>query len=229
MDIKNLITKFGLEQFNRYYGIYRGFVQNVEDPENRGRIQVSVPRVYGKQTYEKWADPKGMYSGKQIGSFWIPNVGDTVWIQFEHGDARFPVWDYGWWRKGDVPEDASPKIKILQSTNGHRIVLDDDNDLIRVTDSHGNILEMNETGMSLVTEKISLGSLDGSKEPAVLADTIMDLLNEFRDDLGKLAAIQTSSGITSTINSSPNWAVLVSKWDKKWEDFKSKKVSLDKE
>lgn len=227
MELKRIISKLGLEELNRYYGIYRGFVQNVEDPENRGRIQVSVPRVYGKATYEKWADPKGMYSGKQIGSFWIPNKGDSVWVQFEHGDARFPVWDYGWWRKGDVPEGASPKVKILQSSTGHRIVLDDDKNLIRITDSHGNVTEMNKEGISHVTDNISLGTLNASKEPAVLADTIMTLLNEFRDDLGNLAAIQTSSGITSTINTSPNWEVLVAKWDKKWEDFKSKKVTLD--
>lgn len=211
---RDILDKWGLEYFNRYYGIYRGFVSSNQDPDNRGRLQLTVPKVYGDQTYKRWADPKGMYAGKGIGSFWIPNKGDPVWVQFEDGDPRFPVWDYGWWRKGDAPEGAKPENKIIQTTSGHRIEMDDENELIRIRDAHGSVVIMNSDGLFH-------GVSEDGKEPAVLGDTIMKLLNEFRDDIGNLGTITTSTGVTAQIKTSPQWAVLVQKWDKKWKQFKT--------
>lgn len=222
------IQENGLEALGRFYATYKGIVANNQDPENLGRLQLKVPQVYGDEVYEYWALPKGIFAGNGIGSFWIPNKGDFVWVSFENGDPRFPIWEYGWWKdKNSIPKDATPEIKVLQTTAGHRIVLDDKNKKVQIEDCNGNKVELNETGISNVTEKLSLGSLDGSAEPAVLGDTAMDLLNEFITDLGKIKNIQTSSGVTYAINTSPEWQALVSKWNTKWSDFKSKKVTLD--
>lgn len=215
-----------LEDYGKFYAIYKGIVENVDDPDNLGRLQVKVPQVYGDDLYEYWALPK-MFAGKSIGSFMIPNKGDFVWVQFENGDPRYPVWEYGWWGTDQVPEGATPKNKMLQTTMGHKMEFDDEHGLIRITDSNSNIVELNSSGVSIVSENISLGTLDKSSEPSVLGDTAMDLLIEFMQDIGNLATIQTSSGVTYAINTSPNWSALESKWSSKWEDFKSKKVTLD--
>ena len=228
----NILRQFGLEYYSKYYSIYQGTIVDNKDPQNRGRVKISVPDVYGSNIPNYWALPKGMFNGNQTSLFAIPTVNDVVWVSFQKGDPRYPVWEYGWFGSGDVPEDAQfdsnePKSIILQSITKHKIELDDKNNLIRITDSHGNIVELNENGVSVVAENISLGSLNESDEPAAKGDTLMDLLNEFRDDFGKLTAIQTSNGITSTINTSPGWSALVSKWDQKFEEFKSNKVTLD--
>lgn len=217
----------GLEQNDQYYGVYRGIVANNQDPKNLGRLQLKCPAVYGEDTYEEWAFPKGIFAGKGIGSFWIPNNGDMVWVSFEGGDPRFPIWEYGWWRDEDKIDGAKPEIKVLQSTKKHRIELDDENNLIRVKDMHGNIVELNENGVSIVSENISLGSLNESAEPAVLGDTLHNLLKEFLNDIGSLKTITTSSGVTYAIQTAANWSAVKSKWETKWEDYKSSKVSLD--
>ena len=231
-QFKNILIRRGLEWFGRYYSIYRAEVVDNEDPKFLGRLKVKVPQIYGEDVPDYWAWSRGMFAGNQIGLFAIPTPGDAVWVSFENGDPRFPIWEYGWYKDGDVPDDAKvdgnkPKSIILQSKTKHRIELDDKNELIRVTDSHGNIIELNETGISIVTEKISLGTLDGSEEPAVLGDTLMELINEFRDDIGNLGTIVTSTGVTGLISTSPQWAALTDKWDNKFENFKSEKVTLD--
>lgn len=231
VTINKLIQDCGLEYFNRYYGIYKGFVHDNDDPDNLGRLQIIVPKVYGNTPFRKWAVSKGIYSGKKIGSFWMPNKEDTVWVSFEGGDCRFPVWEYGHWMEGQVPRDASVQNKVLQTTSGHRLEFSDikDEELIRIQDKHGNFIELNKNGVSIVTDSISLGSLDESAEPAVMGDTAVGLLNEFIADIGALDTIITSAGVTSKISTSPQWSPLVSKWKQKWKEFNSNVVTLDKD
>ena len=39
----------------RYYGVYEGFVKDIEDPENNNRIRVTVPQVTGDVEWTGWA------------------------------------------------------------------------------------------------------------------------------------------------------------------------------
>lgn len=73
--------------------------------------------------------------------------------------------------------------------------------------------------------KIKLGNKDVD-EPGVLGNVAVDLLNEFIEDIGKLSAIQTNTGITGLISTSPQWQGLVTKWQEKWKDFNSETVFL---
>ena len=95
MDNSAKIREDGVEALDRYYGCYRGLVYSNEDPDNLGRVQVYCPDVYGDDFYDEWAMPKGIYAGNKIGSFWIPNKNDAIWVSFEGGDVRFPIWEYG--------------------------------------------------------------------------------------------------------------------------------------
>ena len=70
----------------RYFGLYRGVVQSIADPQSLGRIQVVVPQVLDAQvTGWIWVQ-----IGVGIGSK-TPAIGQGVWIQFEGGDPSFPV------------------------------------------------------------------------------------------------------------------------------------------
>lgn len=82
----------------KYYGKYRGKVENTIDPLMLGRIQVSAPAVLGDGTLS-WAMPCTPYAGPGVGFFAIPPVGANVWVEFEaviwttpFGLAVFGVW-----------------------------------------------------------------------------------------------------------------------------------------
>src|SRR5438128_10738827 len=87
----------------RYYGKYSGEVTKNEDDDKLGRIIVKVPSIFGKDT-EVQARPCLPY-----GHFFIPAVGTMVWIEFEAGDIRFPIWVGTWYPTGKVPQQAAIK------------------------------------------------------------------------------------------------------------------------
>lgn len=201
VQFKQTLAKYGLEYFNKYYSLYEGVVYDNADPENQGRIVLKVPSIYGNTALEKWARPRGMFIGKQKGLFAIPAIGDSVWVSFLNGDPRFPVWEYGW------TEDSPNAVTELGQTNGVVLVVED--------------------GKRIVIKEDGIFISDGTDtEPAVLGNTAVELLKELIDDIGNLSAIQTNTGITSTINSSPLWAALVSKWNTKLEELKAKTVNV---
>jgi hypothetical protein len=68
----------------RFYGIYRGIVYDVIDPEGKNRIRIQVPQILAK-TPTQWAYPFNI-------SDTLPSIGDGIWVQFEGGDPMFPVW-----------------------------------------------------------------------------------------------------------------------------------------
>lgn len=43
----------------RYFGIYEGFVQDFNDPENSGRVRLTVPQVTGEVEWTGWAPNAG--------------------------------------------------------------------------------------------------------------------------------------------------------------------------
>ncbi len=70
----------------KYFGIYRAMVTNNVDPEGLRRLEVSVPEVLGEGE-RVWA-----VACVPAGSRGRPGVGSVVWVQFEGGDPRRPVW-----------------------------------------------------------------------------------------------------------------------------------------
>lgn len=119
------LTEFGLEHFRRYYSLYRADVKRVDDPEARGRIQIQCPEVGHTQTIQRWVDPSFAAAGKQRGWFWPPEVGDSVWVSFERGDANRPnLYFGGWFGDKEVPEelgyaDKNPKRRGFSTRTGH--------------------------------------------------------------------------------------------------------------
>ena len=78
------------------FGKYRGTVVNNVDPLQIGRIQAAVPDVAGFIP-GTWAMPCLPAAGINSGVFTVPIVGAGVWIEFERGDADYPIWVGGYW------------------------------------------------------------------------------------------------------------------------------------
>lgn len=222
----------GLESFGKYYSIYRGYVANVDDPENMGRLQILVPEIYGSQLYEHWAFPRNMYGGKGYGSKVLPEKGDVVWVTFEGGNPEVPIWEHGYFGKDEIDEADFKREKDcywFQTPKGNLVQIYDTKNLIYVRNANGKAFMINEQAVSLISEKISLGSEDVSDEPAVLATTLEGMMKDFVKDIGKLGAIPVpGASPTSTISNSPQWGAFKNKWDNEWKKFKSKTVTLNK-
>ncbi|CAD5367081.1 VgrG protein [Rubrivivax sp. A210] len=116
----------------RRYGKYRGTVVNNLDPEQRGRIQAIVPDVQGL-TPLTWALPCVPVAGIAEGLYAVPPVGAAVWIEFEQGDADYPIWVGGFWGSfAEVPPAAfiPPKLPsgqniVLQTTGQQLLMISD--------------------------------------------------------------------------------------------------------
>jgi len=82
----------------RYFGKYRAYVTDIDDPKQLGRVKAKVPEVLGDDEEIGWALPAPVTGGApNVGDMWIPNVGNFVWIEFESGSPEYPVWSPGPW------------------------------------------------------------------------------------------------------------------------------------
>ena len=107
-----------------FFGKYRGKVENNVDPQQQGRVQVSVAAVLGEDRLS-WAMPCVPYAGPGVGLFTVPPVGANVWVEFEGGDPNYPIWSGCFWGLGEAPvQPALDLIKVLQ-TDAITLKLDD--------------------------------------------------------------------------------------------------------
>jgi uncharacterized protein involved in type VI secretion and phage assembly len=137
------------EPQQKYYGKYRGTVLNNVDPLQIGRILVMVPDVSALLP-TSWALPCVPIAGKQMGAFFVPQVGAGVWVEFEQGDPDYPIWTGGFWGLvAEVPAlalagiPASPNI-VLQTTGQNTIVVSD------LPGPTGGIMLKSATGATLI-------------------------------------------------------------------------------
>jgi len=128
-----------------YFGKYRGTVINNIDPMNMGRIQVQVAAVTGLLP-TTWVSPCVPIAGTQSGCFVVPALASGVWIEFEAGDLRHPIWVGGFWGSAaDVPALAlagvpgSPSM-VLQTLGQNSLVISD------LPGPAGGLLLKNRTG-----------------------------------------------------------------------------------
>jgi hypothetical protein len=138
----------------RYYGKYAGTVLNNVDPEFRGRIQVNVPDVLG-YVPTSWAEPclpLAGPTGTPMGTYFVPQIGAGVWMEFEQGDVNRPIWvgcRIG--SRADVPDNAQmivPPIMgiTLQTQLKNAIVISD----LPPTPATGGIVLKSATGAMIV-------------------------------------------------------------------------------
>jgi hypothetical protein len=150
----------------KFWGKYRGTVVNNIDPEQRGRLIVTVPDVLTlvPSTWAEPCTPLAGPTGPPMGVYLVPPIGAGVWVEFEQGDVDHPIWvGCRWGSQADVPTIAraglpvSPSI-VLQTAGQNMIVISDvpgptGGIMIR---SGGSTLMINQTGISLVAPKVDI-------------------------------------------------------------------------
>jgi uncharacterized protein involved in type VI secretion and phage assembly len=146
----------------KFYGKYRGTVFNNIDPLQLGRIQVMVPDVFGL-TPSSWAMPCVPIAGKQEGTFFVPQVGAGVWVEFEQGDPDYPIWVGGFWGlAAEVPSLAlappapPPGQNIVIQTTGQNTLLMSD-----VPGPTGGIMLKTTTGAMVLVNDMGITISNG--------------------------------------------------------------------
>jgi len=161
----------------RWYGVSPALVVDIKDPDNQGRVKVSLPWSPDAKgaKYEAWARLATMLGGNNRGSWFIPDVNDEVLVAFEHGDPRRPYVVGGLWNGRDrAPEsmDGSGNNykKVLRSRNGVKVTLDDQDGqekllletpggqkltlkdgpgAVEIVDSNGNSVKLETAGITV--------------------------------------------------------------------------------
>jgi hypothetical protein len=132
----------------RHFGKYRAIVSDISDPENLCRIKAQVPAVFGEEI-SPWAMPASPFAGAQHGLVLLPEVGDGVWIEFEAGDPSQPIWSGCWWARGQVPQPQGETIRLLATSAGHQIMLDERADEIKLVHPGGAEVKLGSSEISL--------------------------------------------------------------------------------
>lgn len=160
----------------KYYGKYRGTVVNNLDPLQQGRIQVMVPDV-SALIPSSWAMPCLPAAGIQNGLFAVPPIGAGVWVEFERGEADYPIWVGGFWGSpAEVPllsHTAPPVISsmTLQTTLGNGLIVSD------VPGPTGGIMLKSTTGATLIVNDTGIYIQNGKGASLVMVGPSVTINN----------------------------------------------------
>ncbi len=148
-------------QRSQFFGKYRGRVVDNDDPEMRGRLKVVVPQVL--ENVEVWALPCVPFAGKDMGFYTMPEKGTGVWIEFEAGDASFPIYSGFFWNKNDIASaDAKPTIKFFK-TKKFTLRIDDSVGEILIENDSGSQIKMTATEISTKSSTVKTEGAGGKK------------------------------------------------------------------
>ena len=156
----------------RHFGVYPAIVTDIVDPLSMGRIEIKLPWLGGQgaDDVRAWATLLTPYADDDQGIEILPSVDTQVVVAFEAGDPRRPyVIGASWNGREALPESpAAPNNKRLWKTragsllefddtdgaskvtvsmqSGHKVVLDDAAQEVRVEHSNGCSVKIDIAG-----------------------------------------------------------------------------------
>ena len=161
----------------RWFGVYPALVSDIKDPDNQGRVKVTLPWSPDSDggKYEAWARLATLMGGKDRGSWFVPDAEDEVLIAFEAGDAARPYVIGALWNGSDSPPEqmdgsGNNYKKVLCSRNGVKVTLDDSDGReslvletpggqkatfkdgpgsVEIVDSNGNSVKLESSGVTI--------------------------------------------------------------------------------
>lgn len=142
-------------------GVVTGQVVSRDDPDQQGRVQVSLPFL-GGQNESYWAPVATMMAGGGRGAWFMPEVGDEVLLAFNQDDVNHPHIIGFLWNGQNSPPSTDLNLRTIRSVNGHEIQLYDppvqggDPGRIRLQFARGdgsvNIIEINNTSITISSD-----------------------------------------------------------------------------
>lgn len=112
------------------WGLYDAPVIDTADPLHLRRVRVNIPG----RGETVWALPRTTGGGgPQRGGHLLPRVGQTVLVQFLHGDRRRPVYEGAWWGTGEQPRELLAAGAEAEQVQAFEVAMGNDGTSIRVT------------------------------------------------------------------------------------------------
>lgn len=129
----------------RISGAMVGIVKGLQDDSGQGKILLQFPHLPGGPM-SAMAPVAAPLAGKNRGAFFMPELEDEVLVCFDHGNINHPYIVGYLWNGVDKPPETDPKNRvflspggntirfedgdnakkvIVQSSSGHKVVLDD--------------------------------------------------------------------------------------------------------
>lgn len=107
----------------KFFGVMVATVINPVDLLMLGRIQVQLPAI-DSMDLSPWARVAQPMAGILSGNYFIPNIGDQVYVIFEHGDLNAPVIIGSVWNTISRPPLPTPlpQIRTIRTLVGNQIV-----------------------------------------------------------------------------------------------------------
>lgn len=131
------------------FGKYRGTVESVEEGDNLGVISVKVPAIWGGNRVIENVRPCSPFAGDKHGFVAIPEPGDGVWVEFEAGKTSLPIWTGFWWKDGAMPEPKGKLVRSFITTKGHKLLLDDDANAVKLLHADGAEVTMSDSDIMI--------------------------------------------------------------------------------
>lgn len=175
----------------RYYGKYPAVVlDNGSEGAHLGKVKVRVPAFLEEDSS---GDPRPIEVMARPclppGFFFVPDVGAHVWVEFAAGDIDSPLWVGVWYPEDKPPKtsagtDPTEKQKVIRTSSGHVVTLDDNAEKIVIRDRHENEITLEQ---GKVTVKGASVMLHNGGEG-------LELLKKSQDMLQFLMAHQHTNG-----------------------------------
>lgn len=173
-----------------WYGVYPALVTDIRDPDNQGRVKITLPWAADSDgsRYEAWARLATLMGGNNRGSWFVPDKNDEVLVAFEGGNPRRPYVVGCLWNGNDqAPEtmDGSGNNfkKVLRSRNGVKVTLDDQDgqekliletpagQKVTLTDGPATVEVIDSTGNSVKLESSGI-TVTSSAKVTINASTV---------------------------------------------------------
>lgn len=175
--MEELLLQLARQFQNKYFGKYRGFVVDNNDPEQLGRLRLTVPAVLGDAS-TGWALPCLPFGGlARQGFFAIPEIYAQVWVEFEAGNLNAPIWTGTFWQQqGDPPSEAAlspPTTRVFKTPSGHVLQFDDEAgaEKFRLAHPAGTETTVDENGTVIIADpQGNTLTLDAANSEVVLTD-----------------------------------------------------------
>jgi uncharacterized protein involved in type VI secretion and phage assembly len=161
----------------RWFGVYPALVSDIKDPDQQGRVKVTLPWSpdSGGAKYEAWARLATLMGGGNRGSWFVPDTNDEVLVAFEGGDPCRPYVIGALWNGSDKPPEqmdgsGNNYKKVIRSRNGVKVTLDDADGReslvletpggqkatfkdgpgsVEIVDSNGNSVKLESSGVTI--------------------------------------------------------------------------------
>lgn len=167
-DPDQLLAEIHQRQQSRYYGKYPGTVTTIGENDEGIPccVKAKVPNIYGEDDESPWALPCVPFAGNQVAGFvFLPEPGDSIWMEFEAGDIARPIWVGGWWPAGKRPAPQGDTVRLISTKANHQIILDEAANEIVLKHPGGAEIKMTADSikLSVGTNEIEITSSSGIK------------------------------------------------------------------